>query len=247
MKQLNIIQTTRKEFSKKIIHKAEFDSVYYFYDNGVLFKKGKQYEENQKFGIWELYDRNSNLREIREWFVIRGKPQINRAWFLNKKGDTISWRKENYIFAQKEFENDTLGFRNTIYNTFNFITNDTLNLNEFYFGFANCGSPSLRDYNSKVKIVVDNTNSLNKDFSNINNVKLDTFYYAKIDTIHKSEFKGYDLEKVVAFSGKFNTTGLKTIRGYLIEYTVEYPIENNKMGKAATKTYFEKTVYIKEK
>jgi len=236
----------QKEVYKKIIHQADFDSVYYFYDNGVLFKKGKQYDKNQKFGIWKLYDRNSDLREIREWFVIQGKSQINRAWFLNKKGDTISWRKDNNIFAQKEFSNDTLGFRNTNYNTFNFITKDTLNLNDFYFGFANCGSPALRDYNSKVKIVIDNTNSLNKDFSNIKSVKLDTFYYAKIDTIHKTEFNGYDLEKVVAFSGRFKNKGQKTIRGFMIEYTDEYPFENNQTAKAETKTYFEKTLYVKD-
>ena len=235
-----------KKVFKKIVHKAEFDSVYHFYDNGVLFKKGKQYEENQKFGIWELYDRNSHLREIREWFVIKGKSQINRAWFLSKNGDTLAWRKENNIFRQKEFENDTLGFRSTNYNTFHFLTKDTINISDYYFAFANCGSPKLRDYNSKVKIIVDNTNSVNKDFSNLNSVELDTFYYARIDTIHKSDFNNYDLDKVVAFSGKYKTTGHKTIRGYLIEYTDEYPIENGEKAKAETKTYFEKNIYVKD-
>lgn len=235
-----------KVIFKKTIHQADFDSVFYFYDNGLLFKKGKQYKDNQKFGIWELYDKNSRLREIREWFVIEGKSQINRAWFLSKKGDTIAWRKEDNIFAQKEFKNDTLGFRNTNYNTFNFISSDTIKNSEFYLAFANCGSPELRDYNSKVKIVVDNTNSLKKDFSNAASIKLDTFYYAKIDTIHKAQFPDYDLEKVVAFSGKFKKPGKKIIRGYLVEYTDQYPIENNKKAKAESKTYFEKTIYVKD-
>ena len=193
-----------------------------------------------------MYDRNSNLREIREWFVIQGNSRINRAWFLSKKGDTLAWRIENNIFTQKEFENDTLGFRNTIYNTFHFITKDTINISDYYFAFANCGSPKLRHYNSKVKIIVDNTNSLNRDFSNLNSVELDTFYYARIDTIHKSDFNSYDLDKVVAFSGKYKTSGQKTIRGYLIEYTDEYPIENGVKAKAETKTYFEKIIYIKD-
>ena len=235
-----------KVIFKKTIYKADFDSVFYFYDNGLLFTKGKQYKDKLKFGIWELYDKNSRLREIREWFVIEGKSQINRAWFLSKKGDTIAWRKEDNIFAQKEFKYDTLGFRNTNYNTFNFISSDTIKNSEFYLAFANCGSSVLRDYNSKVKIVVDNTNSLKKDFSNATSIKLDTFYYAKIDTIHKAQFPGYDSEKVVAFSGKFKKTGKKTIRGYLIEYTDQYPIENNKKGKAESKTYFEKIIYVKD-
>lgn len=235
-----------KAIFKKTIHLPDFDSVFYFYDNGIIFKKGKQYKYNQEFGIWKLYDKNSHLREIREWFVIEGKSQINRVWFLNKKGDTVTWRKEDNIFAQKEFKNDTLDFRNTTYNTFDFITSDTIKNSEFYLAFANCGSPQLRDYNSKVKIVVDNTNSLKKDFSNSTRIKLDTFYYAKIDKTHKAKFPGYDLEKVVAFSGKFKKTGKKTIRGYLIEYTDQYPIENNKKAKAQVKTYFEKTIYVKD-
>jgi hypothetical protein len=231
---------------KKNIHFAEFDSVFYFYKNGLLFKKGKQFKDNQEFGIWYLYDKNSSLREIREWFVIDGKSQINRVWFLNKKGDTIAWRNEDNIFPQKEFRNDTLAFRNTTYNTFKFITKDTIKNSEYYLAFANCGSPQLREYNSKVKIVVDNTNTLKKDFSNVTSIKLDTFYYAKIDRIHKVQFPGYDLEKVVAFSGKFKKTGKKTIRGYLIEYTDQYPIEKNKNVKAEVRTYFEKTIYVKD-
>jgi hypothetical protein len=235
-----------KKVFKKTIHFVDFDSVYCFYDNGVLFKKGTQYKDNQKFGIWKLYDRESYLREVREWFAIEGHSQINRAWFLNKKGDTISWRKEDNVFAQKEFENDTLDFRNTNYNTFKFITKDTIKISEFYFAFANCGSPSLRNYNSKVKIVVDNTNSLNKYFSNTESVSLDTFYNAKIDKVHKTEFDGYDLEKVVAFSGRFEKPGQKIIRGYLIEYSEEYPIEENKKGIVQIKTYFEKKIYVKD-
>jgi hypothetical protein len=230
---------------KKIIHKDDFDSVFYFYDNGHLFKEGKQDKNDREFGIWKLYDKDSHLREIREWFITAGKSRINRAWFLNKKGDTLAGRYDNNIFAQKEFKNDTLGFRNSSYNTFKFLTSDTIKVSQYYYAFANCGSPVLRDYNSKVMIIVDNTNTLKDDFSNLKNVKVDTFYYAKIDTIHKTEFPSYDLEKVVAFSGKFKSPGKKTIRGYLDEYTTEYP-EDNKKVRVESRTYFEKTIYVKK-
>ncbi|MBP6551583.1 MAG: hypothetical protein KA228_10940, partial [Flavobacterium sp.] len=33
-----------KVIFKKTIHLPDFDSVFYFYDNGILFKKGKQYK-----------------------------------------------------------------------------------------------------------------------------------------------------------------------------------------------------------
>src|SRR5690606_14593170 len=55
---------------KKTIHQTDFDSIYFYYDNGLLFKKGKQTKKNQKFGIWKLYDKESKLREIREWFLV---------------------------------------------------------------------------------------------------------------------------------------------------------------------------------
>ncbi|MFC4722429.1 hypothetical protein ACFO5O_08850 [Geojedonia litorea] len=100
---------------KKTIHYVDFDSVYYFYDNGLLFKKGKQFEENQKFGIWKLYDKDSDLREIREWFTIYGESQINRVWHLNKKGDTLAWRYQDSIYQQPEFINDTTSIRFTVY------------------------------------------------------------------------------------------------------------------------------------
>lgn len=229
---------------RKNIAKTDFDSVFYFYENGNLFKRGKQTKEGHKFGNWELYDNNSNLREIREYFYVQGDLIINRAWFLNNTGDTLAYRKENGIFDQKEFINDTINQRNSSYNTFNFITNDTIDISDHYFAFASCGSPLLRDYESKILVVVDNTNSLKKDFSNIASIKMDTFYYAKIDTIHNTNFDNYDLEKVAAFSGKFKSEGEKIIRGYMLEYTDKYPADNNEMAKAESRTYFEKTIFV---
>lgn len=230
----------------KVVHKSDFDSVYFFYNNGALFKKGKRFKKNQKFGNWELFDKNGNLREIREWFTISGKTRINRIWYLNQKGDTLAYKREDSIFKQKEFINDTISILGSNWNTFKFITNDTIYINENYYGFANLGSPVLRDYNSKIIVVVDNKNTLKKDFSNINEVKLDTFYYAKIDTVHKTKFPNFDLDKVAAFSGKFDNSGEKIIRGIMIEYTNEYPIKDNEKVRAESLTYFEKKIFVKE-
>ena len=223
-----------------------YDSIYFFYKNKSVFKKGKQNKNGQKIGKWELYDQTSKLREIREYFCIKGKSEINRNWYLNKREDTIAYNKENNIYSQKEFINDTLGHRNTSYDKFTFLTKDTISISDYYLAYAYCGSPLLREYDSKIKVIVDNTNTLNKDFSNIDLVKLDTFQYAKIDTIHKADFGNYDLNKVAAFSGRFDTTGKKTIRGLMIEYTYDFITKDSTKAYAESQTYFEKEIFVKD-
>ncbi len=136
--------------------------------------------------------------------------------------------------------------RNSSYDKFVFLTNDTIKINQYYLAFAHCGSPLLRDFDSKIKVIVDNTNSLNSDFSNINSVKLDTFQYAKIDTIHKADFGTYDLYKTAAFSGKFKNSGKKILRGLMIEYSNKYIDTDSDIVYAESQTYFEKEIYVKD-
>lgn len=230
---------------KKTVNFEEFDSIYYFYKNESIFKKGKQNKNGEKIGKWMLYDQTSRLREIREYFCIKGKSEINRNWYLDKNEDTIAYNKENNVYNQKEFISDTLGHRNTSYDKFTFLTKDTISISDYYFGYAYCGSPLLREYDSKIKVIVDNTYTLNKDFSNIELVKLDTFQHAKIDTIHNADFGDYDLNKVAAFSGKFKTTGKKTIRGLMIEYTNDFITKDSVKAYAESRTYFEKEIFVK--
>ncbi|MBE7646792.1 hypothetical protein F7644_12455 [Tenacibaculum finnmarkense genomovar ulcerans] len=240
---------SEKSIYKKTIEFKDFDSIYIHYKNQSIFKKGKQYKNGKKFGIWNLYDIDSDLREIREYFYIKNHPErnINRNWFLNKKGDTIAYNKENIIYNQKEFYSDTLGHRNTSYDKIMFLTKDTISISEFYLAYAHCASPLLRDFDSKIKVIVDNTNKLKNNFSNIDSIKLDTFQYAKIDTIHNANFGSYDLNKTAAFSGKFKTSGKKTIRGLMIEYTDQYIDKNGELAYAESQTYFEKEIYVKDK
>ncbi len=245
---LEYYSDSKKSIYKKTIEFEEYDSVYFYYKSQSIFKKGKQHKNGKKYGIWKLYDNESSLREIREYFFIKNHPErnINRNWFLNKKGDTIAYNKKEKLYDQQEFVNDTLGHRNTSYDKFVFLTKDTISISEYYLAYAYCGSPLLRDFDSKVNVIVDNTNSLKNDFSNINSVKLDTFKYAKIDTIHNADFGTYDLNKIAAFSGKFKTTGKKTIRGLMIEYSNSYIDKNGENSTAESQTYFEKEIYVKD-
>ena len=235
---------------KKTVHLADFDSVYYFYDNGILFKKGKQYQENQKFGNWELYDRDSNLREIREWFTLNGKSKANRAWNLNKKGDTIAWRYQDSIYKQTEFINDTIPFRNTIYDII-FFNKDTIKLNEPIKGFVEIGSSVIRDHPSNLRafIAKDSTN-YNYDFSNEKEVKFAKFNDLTIDSLNqKWAGEGTDFSKLAFIGLRYNSIGEKKLRGYYQEYALGPFVDGDGQkidSIIGQKVYFEKKLYVKD-
>ncbi|MCW9037720.1 hypothetical protein, partial [Altibacter sp.] len=217
-------------------------------DNGVLFKRGKQHQENQKFGNWELYDRESHLREIREWFTIKDESRLNRVWHLNKKGDTIAWREEDSIFKQKEFINDTIYFRNTIYD-YIWFNKDTLRLNEPLKATVEIWSPVIRDYPANLRVLLARQeNNFNYDFSNEKEIRLDTFYDLTIDTINQKWFPDSDFNHITVFGRWFNKPGEKIIRGYYQQfYKGPFKPQNNgrKMDSIlGYKTYFEKRVFV---
>ncbi|MDO5981751.1 hypothetical protein [Flavivirga spongiicola] len=237
-----------KVIFKKIVHLMDSDSVYYFYDNGILFKKGKQYKENQKFGNWELYDRDSDLREIREWFTLNGKSRANRAWNLNKKGDTIAWRTQDSIYKQAEFINDTIPFRNTIYDIV-FFNRDTIKLNEPIRGYVEVFSSVIRDQPSHVRaFIAKDSANYNYDFSNEKEVKFAEFNDLSIDSINQKWFKGADFNKLAVIGLYFDTVGEKYLRGYYQQYSFG-PFSKDESGQKIDsiighKIYFEKKIYV---
>jgi len=237
---------------KKTIHKIGFDSIYYYYNNGSLFKKGKQFKQNQKFGIWELYDPDSKLREIREWFTIKGKSRVNRVWHLNKNGDTLALRHKDSIYKQTEFLNDTTYYRNTVYDVI-FFNRDTIKLNEPIRGYIEIGSRILSNYpNNHVRAyIAKEKNNYNFDFSNERQVKLDTFYDLTIDKVNQKWFKGAKHNQLVVIGKWFDSIGDKTIRGYYEQYSYNLPFKKEKSEYSIDsvigyKTFFEKKVYVKD-
>src|SRR5690606_25562218 len=98
-------------------------------------KKGEQLKSNQKRGKWLLYDKEANLREVREWFPFEGDSRLNRIWHLNKGGDTLTWRNEDSIFQQKESIHDTVSRRATSWDVI-YFNRDTIKLNEPIRGYV---------------------------------------------------------------------------------------------------------------
>lgn len=242
---LEFYKSEPNKIYRKLIKNSEYDSVFYYYKNGNVFKKGKSRKNGKPFGIWKLYSKDGSLREIREWFVINKHSRINRVWFLNKEGDTISSREEDIIFKQKEFVNDTLGVRATSYNTI-YLKKDTIELDKPMIGLAYLGSPLISGKDSQLMVLIGQSkHNFNSDFSNENEVKLDTFYNLTKDKENQKWFKNVKQKKYFAVFGyNFDSPGNKLIKGYLLEYATG-KFEKG-VDSLVSKTYFEKTIYVKD-
>ncbi|MEM9078752.1 MAG: hypothetical protein AAGC43_17050 [Bacteroidota bacterium] len=233
-----------KQLYKRKLKFKEYDSVFYYYDNGQLFKKGIQKKNGKRFGIWKLHSKNGNIREIREWFVIKGHSRINRAWFLDEKGDTLAWRHQDSIFDQKEFVHDTIGERATCYDLI-YFRKDTLELDESLKAYAYFRSPLLDEQDSQAMVLIAKSKTnFNDDFSNEKEVELDTFYNLTIDTINQKWFRGVEKKYFTVFGYYFDTPGEKLLRGYMLEYaTGEF---EDGIDSLTSKKYFEKKIFVRD-
>ncbi|AXP81573.1 hypothetical protein CJ739_2500 [Mariniflexile rhizosphaerae] len=234
-------------FKKRVILE-NCDSLFYFYRNGQIFKRGKIQKNEKPFGIWNLYSNDGKLREIREWFVIDGHSRMNRAWFLDKKGDTLAWRDQDSIFNQKEFVNDTLGTRATNYNVFDF-NKDTIDLNEPIRGVAYCNSRRIRDYDSQIRVFFHSeSENFNSPFPNDSLIRTDHFDNLKTDTINQKWFTDINPKRyghVSIFGSWFKKPGKKLLRGYMEEYSYG-PFKDKEIDSMTARVYFEKTIYVKD-
>ncbi|WP_066223390.1 hypothetical protein [Formosa haliotis] len=174
--------------------------------------------------------------------------RINRAWFLNKKGDTLAWRDQDSIFKQKEFINDTLGTRATDYNVFNF-NKDTIYLNEPIRGVVYCNSRRIRDYDSQIRVFLHSeSENFNSPFPNDSLIRTDHFENLETDSINQKWFTNIDPERyghVAIFGAWFKNPGKKLLRGYMEEYSYG-PFKEKEFDSITAKVYFEKTIYVKD-
>ncbi|NAS12672.1 toxin-antitoxin system YwqK family antitoxin [Poritiphilus flavus] len=76
----------------EIIYRYQDDSLkhmMHYHSNGNLRKIGKLYLDSLKIGKWKFYERDGNLKDIREYLLIDGKSYLNQRWIFNVDGDTI--------------------------------------------------------------------------------------------------------------------------------------------------------------
>lgn len=137
----------------------------YKINNDSVIEKGIE-KNGLRSGIWKYSDLDENLLEIVEFKIINNESYYNQAIRFNKNNDTI--------------------FDRTSFYKFNY-TNDTI---------LNINFVSLLDklYEGKNTIILLYNKNINEDFSNLNELNLDTLFFNNkyaVQFINKSKkFRG---------------------------------------------------------
>lgn len=210
-----------------------------FYRNGNLFKEGFVDENEKPKGEWYYYTLEGKISEMREFNNFSGDVHLNRFVYFRGDSDVIFMEKDpNFnVYNQKEFIGDTLPYNIGFYTEFE-LGKDTVRLNEPWSAAASRYYLSFPEENTNIVVILGN---FNKDFSNIAEVKKDTFYNLLVDVENQKWFPEHNPESTVVFGQWFKTVGEKTIRGYLTEY---YEIESG--FNKESRVFFEKKLYVKD-
>ncbi len=193
-----------------------------YYPNGNLEKYGYVNDKFFKIGKWNFYNENGHLDVIRQYKIIDGNHHLNQEWKLNVKGDTL-YTGSKYFDIQ--------------------VMDDTISKGEQFLAAAFLRAQLYKDKPSEILVCLPNgeKDNFNKDFSNIREIKLDTFYNLHHDVKNQKNFEGFHKSYSVAFGKRFSEiTGKRDIRGFIQEYYKE--------GDSifSTKMYFDIPIYIKD-
>jgi hypothetical protein len=88
---------------------AVSDTVYYYYENGIMKKKGL-FREDQMVGWWLYYDSAGKLSKKIEYLMVENKPYINQEIFFDNEGN-INYPVSSFF---RLHINDTLSFGKNI-------------------------------------------------------------------------------------------------------------------------------------
>lgn len=181
--------------------------------------------KNKKVGIWISFHKNGFISKRIEYLNIAGKEYANQGWYYDDKGNILS-DIGNYM----KLETPT----------------DTVAIGEPVKFLATLSKP-LFSYDSEVSICIarKTTNDFKKDFSNINEILLDTFPSLK-NLKKEKAYDQYNLQ--VLFGLRFSNKGEYNLRGFLIETNPNYEnsgVNNQKYDMLERKIYFEKKIYVR--
>lgn len=218
-----------------------------FYKNGELFSEGKINDNNQRIDEWKFYTKEGELSEIREYWIIKDSLYLNQNIYFADNGEY--WNKYKDIsfnnYDQPDFSSDTLDYNRTFYAQFD-LGKDTIKINEPWLAVCYYYTPIFRNQNSEsVVVLAKSPSSFKNDFSNILEVKKDTFFSLRKDIENRKNFLDDDIDHTIAFGRWFETSGKKVIRGYLSEFYTK-KISSNKIKEIEKLTFFEKEIYVKD-
>ncbi len=182
-------------------------------------KKHSLKEKTNKIGIKTFKVDDKNIKDsIVEYIKIDGDEYANQIWLINESNDTIGG------------------------NYFNSYIKDTIKLGEITRLRFVLTKPTI-DWNSEMFVLLPyDDDELNSDFSNLREIKLDTFHSLKNDGIPHPELNGLDfpLNHITEFGLDFANSGKKRIRGIVVERGEKY---NQKYER---RLFFDESIYIQE-
>lgn len=214
-----------------------------YYDKKGKLKEGQIFHEDGNLFSEYVVDNKGNWVEVRsstgKKFILRGKIDQfeNRiGWwsFCNEDGLLLT-KSEFVIVDKKQFLNQTVN-----YNEKGDILKKTSNY--LFFSFPDTvklGKPLKINFNhtlfdkKNIVNVICISDNLNSDFSNINDVEIDTI-------VTKNGFFKYTPK----------ASGRKTKRGFLLQFYNDKSSEDNSVVSGSefylTKIYFERDVFVTE-
>lgn len=219
--------------------KLKDNKVKVFYRNGNLFKEGFVDENDKLKGQWYYYTLEGKISEMREFNNFSGHVSLNRSVYYKGDLDSMIMEKDPYFntYHQKEFIADTLPYNISMYTKLE-LGKDTISLREPWTAAAARYVQAFLNKDINIVVVL---GDFDKDFSNIAEVKKDTFYNLLIDVDNQKWFPEENPAATVVFGKWFESKGEKTIRGYLTEY---YEVDST-INKES-RVYFEKNIYVKD-
>lgn len=176
-------------------------------------------ETTNRIGIRKFKVADENIKDsIVEYIKINGKEYANQIWIVGKNNDTIGG---NY------------------FSTFIMDTTELGKVTKLQFTLT---KPTINWESDMFVVLPVNDKELMEDFSNLSEIKLDTFHSLKNDGISNDKLMDLNLQlnHIVEFGIEYSTTGEKRIRGLIVE-------RGKSKGKGyERRLFFDDTVYIKE-
>ena len=182
----------------------------------------------KRFGIWKFYVSNNFYKDsLVEYINFRDKTYVNQIWLVNKQGDTLQDRGNYFESAiyDKETQNDTTTLGNITRLKF-LLTKPMYGLDSDMFVVLPFDDDDLRD-----------------DFSNLQEIKRDTFPSLMNDGISRSNIPDYVKANLFTeFGLEYGKSGTKRVRGVVVEVAGK----NSEYYGRERRLFFDKTFYVKD-
>lgn len=211
--------------------KKHDNKLYSYYKNGDIRIEIERIDSNKLYGTY--YDKYGNIEA--EGTVLNEKP---KGWWKMYKNNKIKKGVEYVTFQNKVYSNQQITYDtngkiiDSLSDYYIFKIPDTIKK-----GQTKIKAYYNRNFNNKSQVYICVGYNVNKDFSNLNNANIDTFYV-------ENPKNGW-------FGLRYESPGKKIVRGFVYERYFEV-VDNIRKVKDSSalilnehKKFFEKEIYVK--